>query len=306
MPPLTVPRGATLSAAAGAAGAAATAAVVGGASAEPQPLTTPHRVYFAFVAGFALWVGVWGTLLPQRVAMALPWAVPPLHARVIGAMYLSGLVLMATCWRRRWVHEVAVGLRMAAVWTGMLLLASLLHLGQFDAANPRVWFWFFAYITFPLGGAWLAWRDRAALAAAAAAPSVAAPAPRWMSALLLVLGASFCALAALLFLAPQTMQAAWPWKASVLLIQIYAGPCLSLGIGGLLLARPRHAVEIEPTALGMATFVVLVLLMSVVHRGLFDMSSASAQVWFTLLALASGALLAVVASRLRAARRGSA
>ena len=267
-----------------------------------QPLSTLHRVYFAFVAGFALWVGVWGTFLPQRVAMALPWSVPPLHARVIGAMYLSGLVLMAACSRRRWVHEVAVGLRMATVWTGMLLLASLLHLGEFDAGNPRVWFWFFAYITFPICGAWLAWRDRAAVSAATAAAPEAVPVPRWMSTLLAALGASFCVLAALLLLAPLAMQAAWPWKASVLLMQIYAGPCLSLGIGGLLLARPRHAVEIAPTALGMATFVVLVLLMSILHRTLFDMSSASARLWFTLLVLASAALLAVAASRLRAAR----
>ncbi len=61
---------------------------------------------------------------------------------------------------------------LAAVWTGMLLLASLLHLQEFDANNPRVCFWFFAY---------------------------------------------------LLFLAPQTMTQVWPWKASVLLLQIYAG-----------------------------------------------------------------------------------
>lgn len=275
------------------------------APAGRQPLSTLHRVYFAFVGGFALWVGVWGTFLPGQVAMALPWQVPPLHARVIGAMYLSGLVLMATCWRRRWVHEVAVGLRMATVWTGMLLLASLLHLGQFDAANPRVWFWFFAYITFPLCGAWLAWRDRAALSARAITAEVA-PAPRWMSALLIVLGVAFCAIAALLFLAPQAMQAVWPWKASVLLIQIYAGPCLSLGVGGLLLARPLHAGEIDTSAVGMATFVILVLLASVLHRALFDMASLSALVWFTLLVGASAALLAVVASRLRAAGRAHA
>jgi hypothetical protein len=266
-----------------------------GTPAGGQPLSSLHRIYFAFVAMFALWVGVWGTFLPERVAMALPWSVPPLHARVVGAMYLSGLVLMATCWRRRRVHEVAVGLRMAAVWTGMLLAASLLHLELFDPANPRVWFWFFAYVTFPLGGAWLAWRDRAAVPLATAAE----PAPRWMRALLGALGIAFCALAALLFLAPQAMQAAWPWKASVLLLQIYAGPCLSLGVGSLLLTRPRHAVEIASAAAGMASFVGLVLLASVLHRSLFDPASRSAVVWFTALVLASAALLLVVAQRHR-------
>jgi hypothetical protein len=279
-----------------------TAAAPTGAMAGWQPLSSLHRVYFAFVATFALWVGVWGTFAPARVAMALPWQVPPLHARVIGAMYLSGMVLMATCWRRRWVHEVAVGLRMATVWTGMLLFASLLHLGQFDPANPRVWFWFFAYITFPLCGAWLAWRDRAVLAAAAAA----SPAPRWMTVTLSVLGVTFCGLAALLFLAPQTMLAVWPWKASVLLIQIYAGPCLSLGVGSLLLAQSRHAVEIDSSAAGMATFVALVLLASCLHRELFKAGSLSAALWFSALVLASAALLVVLASRLRTLRRSPA
>ncbi|HSV84232.1 MAG TPA: hypothetical protein VLK85_33945, partial [Ramlibacter sp.] len=236
-------------------------------AARRRPLSALHHLYFAMVAAFALWVGAWGSLLPARVAMALPWPVPPLHARVIGAMYLSGLVLMLLCWRRRWVDEVAVGLRMATVWTGMLLLASLQHLGQFDPANPRVWFWFFAYVTFPLGGAWLAWRDRSwwdrsSLPVAA----VAVQSPLWARHILRVLGLSFCALAALLFLAPQTMQAAWPWKTSVLLIQIYAGPCLSLGVGSLLLARPRHAAEIAAGATGMLSWVLLVLLASCLHR----------------------------------------
>jgi len=271
-----------------------------GASEGPRPLSSLHRIYFAFVAVFALWVGVWGGFVPERVAMALPWPVPPLHARVIGAMYLSGLVLMASCFRRRWVHEVAVGLRMAIVWTGMLLFASLLHLGQFDPANPRVWFWFFAYVTFPLAGAWLAWHDRAAEAVAANA-AAAAPVPGWVRTTLIAFGASFCVLAALPFLAPQAMLAHWPWKASLLLIQIYAGPCLSLGVGSLLLARPRHAVEIRSAALGMATFLGLVLLASCWHRALFNAASLSAAVWFSALVVATAALLAVLASRLRAA-----
>ena len=266
-----------------------------GATAAGSALSPLHRAYFLMVGLFAMWVGVWGTFIPSRVALALPWPVPALHSRVIGAMYLSGLLLMLACLLRRHAYQVAVGLRMAVVWTGMLLLASLLHLQEFDPNNPRVWFWFFAYLLFPLWGAWLAWRDRAS-----AQPPVDSPAPAWVSAIFVVLGGLFIALAALLFLAPQTMAQAWPWKASVLLLQIYAGPCLSIGIGSWLLTRPRYADEIATSAASMASFVLLVLLASLLHRELFRAGSLSAAAWFSALSLAAAGFLLALASRWRA------
>lgn len=262
------------------------------------PLSPLHRAYFVCVALFAVWVGLWGTFAPAQVAMALPWSVPPLHARVIGAMYLSGFVLMAVCALRSRADEVAVGLRMATVWTAMLLAASLLHLAQFEPANPRVWFWFFAYVAFPLAGAWLAWRDRPALRAAAAAAELSgAPERRSamvaMRAALAVFGLGFCLLAVALFVLPTSMLRVWPWKASELLLQIYAGPCLSLGIGGLLLTRPRHANEIGTATAGMATFLALVLVASLLHRALFDPGRLATAVWFGALAVSCAILVAI-------------
>ena len=113
----------------------------------------------------------------------------------------------------------------------------------------------------------------------------------------MVLGVLFIVLAALLFLAPQSMAQVWPWKASVLLLQIYAGPCLSIGIGSLLLTRPRYADEIATSAASMASFVLLVLLASLLHRELFQAGSLSATVWFTALSLAGAAFLAALVSR---------
>ena len=57
-------------------------------------ITWPQRLYFAAVATLALWVGLWGTLAPTRMDVAIPWLVPPLHARFLGAMYLSGATFM--------------------------------------------------------------------------------------------------------------------------------------------------------------------------------------------------------------------
>src|SRR5689334_2838620 len=53
-----------------------------------------HRAYFAAVGLFAAWVGFWGYAAPAQVARALPWTVPPMHARFIASMYLAGMLAM--------------------------------------------------------------------------------------------------------------------------------------------------------------------------------------------------------------------
>ena len=57
-------------------------------------VTGRQRVYFAAVGLLALWVGVWGYFIPSHADVALPWLVPPLHARFLGAIYLSGATFM--------------------------------------------------------------------------------------------------------------------------------------------------------------------------------------------------------------------
>ena len=71
-------------------------AVVGS---EKAGVTRGERIYFAAVGVLALWVGFWGYFVPSEVERAIPFSVPPLHARFLGAVYLSGLTIMAAgCW----------------------------------------------------------------------------------------------------------------------------------------------------------------------------------------------------------------
>src|SRR5687767_6939157 len=57
-------------------------------------VTRGQRIYFGAVGLLALWVGIWGYFIPGQVDKAIPWLVPPLHARFLGAMYLSGTAFM--------------------------------------------------------------------------------------------------------------------------------------------------------------------------------------------------------------------
>ena len=253
------------------------------------PVTPEHRAYFALVGSFALWVGLWGYFYPADVARAIPWPVPPLHARFLGAMYFSAVVLMGGSLLSRHVQAVAV--TMVAIWTGMLLVVSLLHLSEFDFSRRPVWFWFFAYIVYPFMGARIAWLYRNI-----ASPRTARRVDRWVPGYFTVQGVLLLILAAVLFFVPAWMVANWPWKISPLLAQIYSGPFLSYGVGSLLVARKSYGVEIRIAAASMLTFALLMISASFLHRGLFAMGSASAFVWFGGLVI-SAVCLSVISVR---------
>jgi hypothetical protein len=244
------------------------------------PVTRAQRIYFAFVGAFALWVGVWGYFFPAEIARAIPWQVPALHARFIGAMYLSGMALMGLALIARHLAEVRIALMMAAIWTGMLLLVSLLHLTEFDYSHPPVWFWFGAYIVYPLVGARLYFAHRPGRATGRRVPE-------WVHRYLIVQGAICTALALLLLFAPGSMVEIWPWRISPLLTQIYAGPFLSYGVGSLLLARRRTWTELYAALSSMFAFAALVLIASWIHMVVFGAIGAAALIWFGGFAIAT-------------------
>ena len=139
-----------------------------------------QRILFASVFIFAGWVAAWGWFQPGAIGRALPISAPPLHARFLGAMYLSGccfmlLALMARAWR-----EIVVAVAILAVWTGMLGLVSILNVAAFDWSRDPTWFWFVAYLGFPLLAAWVLWCQRGndAEASGPPAPPVRASDPR--------------------------------------------------------------------------------------------------------------------------------
>jgi hypothetical protein len=212
--------------------------------------TRSFRAYFVLVGLFALWVGAWGFFVPAEVVRALPWPVPPLHARFIAAIYLAGLLAMVWSLFATRLAEVRIPVALAALWTGALLFVSLLHLGEFDLAKSQVWFWMGAYAVFPLWGAWLYFGAGAGAAARARRPD-----------LLLVGVAALCLLlAAALLIAPGEMVRIWPWKLPPLLASIYAGPFFAYGVSALMLAREAAPEARRIVLASMLAFTVLALL----------------------------------------------
>jgi hypothetical protein len=241
-----------------------------------------HKIYFFAVGFLALWVGFFGFFLPAHVDWALPWLVPPLHARFLGSMYLSGATFMVlSLFARRW-DEVRVVLPMIAIWTGMLFIISLFYLGEFDFSKPQPWIWFGAYLAYPLIALWLAWQYRNVDPA-----PVGLPLPGWARIYLLAQGMVATALGLVLLFVPNFMASVWPWKITQLLAQLYSAPFLSYGIGSLLLARCQTWNEVRIPVTATLVFAVGVLIASIIHRGLFSIADLSDQLWFISFTLAS-------------------
>ena len=263
-----------------------------------KPSLALHRIYFFIVIWFTLWVGVFGFFRPAEILRALPWPVPPLHARFIGAFYLSAAMFLLLSMLAKSLLQVRTIVLMALTWTGWLLVITFLHWETFDFARTQVWFWVVAYVLFPIGAAWLAWAG-----APTAVPETAVIRQRWVPWYFRVLGYSLLALALACFLAPAWVATIWPWKISTFLAQVYSGPVLAYAVGGLLLAARRNWPEtLIPTA-GTFTFATLALGGSLQHLALFTPGSASAIAWFTILGVLVAVSTVLLVQGIQSARR---
>ncbi|MGZ9164921.1 MAG: hypothetical protein ACXW4U_07080 [Anaerolineales bacterium] len=246
-------------------------------------VTRGQRIYFGAVGLLALWVGIWGYFFPGQVDKAIPWLVPPLHARFLGAMYLSGTAFMIGGIMSRYYAEVRVMVRVILIWTGMLFIVSLFYLGEFDYSRNQVWIWFGAYIIYPLIALWLMWNDHT-LHERVSGPGL----PAWVRGYLLVQGIVVTALALVLLLIPEFMVIVWPWKITRLLAQIYSAPFLAYGLSSLMLSRKQVWPEVRVVVVATLVFALGVLLASFIHRELFSITNAATWLWF------GGFLLATV------------
>jgi hypothetical protein len=238
-------------------------------------VTRGQKIYFAAVGLLALWVGIWGYFIPSQVDKAIPWLVPPLHARFLGAIYLSATAFTIGGMLSQHYSEVRVMIRVILIWTGMLLIVSLFYLDEFDYRRGPVWFWFGAYILYPLIALWLMWKDRHV-----PEETSSAGLPAWVRRYLAIQGVVVTILGLILLLFPEFMVTVWPWNITRLLAQIYSAPFLAYGLSSLMLSRQQSWAEIRIIVVATFVFAAGVLLASFIHRQLFTLTSLSTLLWF--------------------------
>jgi hypothetical protein len=268
-----------------------------GASDEDASPAVAHweKLFFAAVGLSALWIGFWGYFFPE-IQKSIPFPIPALHARFLGAMYLSAFVLLlGGCLYDRW-SDITVVPVMTAVWTTGIFVVSVLHTDLFDFSTIQTWIWFVAYGVYPAIALWVVWVHRTEILAAGRGTV-----PAWVRAYLLGQGILLLLLAAALFVAPSTMAGKWPWPITDELAQLYSAPFLSFGIGSLLLGRMANWTRMRTGAITMAVFAVGVLTASLIHRSLFSSSELPDRLWFGLFGLGAAALVALGIKSFRSA-----
>lgn len=241
-------------------------------------ITRAQRIFFTVICAAALLVALLGLFNPGDLASIFTWlALPPLHARFVGAIYAFGAVFMAGCLVARYQAEVRWAVQLIGVWTGMLLLISLLNLEAFDFRLLPVQIWFASYIIYPFLSFWMTLQQSGWMKAGDL------PGPRlasWARGFLFLQGILFSLLAAFLFFAPAWMTTVWPWRVTEVLTQMYAGPLLSYGLGSLLFSRQEKWLGLRSILPGMLVFTAITVVISFFHINLFSLSEVPDLLWF--------------------------
>lgn len=266
-----------------------------------REIAVRERVYFAVIAVAALFVSWLGFFKPAQMEKSFTWAVlPPLHARFVAALYLFGGVYMLGCLVARYLAQVRPALPAVVLFTGLLLVVTLLNPDAFDydLVPPKVWT--LSYIVYPLIaiGLYLNMRRR---------PGVTPPGPplpRWARDVLVAQAVVFGVTGIALLFARDTMVDLWPWPITNGLAQFYGGPFIAYAWTSWAYSRSRTWKEAITVLPAMLAFVGATLVVSIIHDELFSASDVEDWVWFGVFGVLTVTMAGMCATALTAGRSG--
>ncbi len=239
-------------------------------------VTAIQRLYLASVGFLAITVGFWCYVDPSQSANGIPWTLPALCATFLGSMYLSGAVYTALCiFSKRW-GEIQMFMPQCALWTGGLALVSLFYIPAFDFSRHQTWFWWLAYVAFPITAAVLLWIHRAEWNAPLEEDINF---PRAIKIYLRAQGSVMIALGLALLFAPELMQSVWAWKTGVMMLQLYSMPLVAYGVGSWFMSLLGGWEKIRNALMAQAIFFSAELLASLRFVGLLDGPTISVAIW---------------------------
>jgi len=217
------------------------------------------RLHFLFVLAQAVLVGS-AIIQPPWITVVLPWDASPLNARFIAALYLMGAISALLCMLAARYAEVRVALIEIGFVTGVLLLITVPHFGEFTPQNfPYRWVIF--YTIDPLVSALIWWRLRAS------DPQLAGRNPL---APLFLTYAAVLGVAGVILLALSALAASlWPWALPPMLGQVYSVFFLTFALGGVLAAREPSWAGVRVYVLANLGMLLLIIGVSLLHADRF-------------------------------------
>jgi hypothetical protein len=223
------------------------------------------RLYFLFVLAQALLVGS-AIIQPLWIRVVLPWDASPLNARFIAALYLMGAISALLCMIAARYADVRISLIEIGFVTGVLLVITIPHFGQFTPQSfPYRWVLF--YTIDPLLSALIWWRLRGS------EPPQHGKNP--LAPLFLTYAAMLGVAGVILLGLPALAARLWPWALPPILGQVYSVFFLTFALGGVLAARDARWAGVRVYVLANLGMLLLILGVSFWHADRFKPGPAT-------------------------------
>jgi hypothetical protein len=192
--------------------------------------------------------------LPTEGRTVWPWELLPFNSAFLGAIYLSsvpsiGMVALTGRWA-----PTRIVLPMVGIFTGIVLVISLIDLQRFQFARWSTWAWFLIYVVIPLNCALHVYLYRRR------PPDDAVPTAPFWQLYLRVQGVVLALYGVALLAAPAYATEFWPWKIDAFHARLYSSPFFAMATGGWLVSTRAARLEGLAQALTQLCFGVLVIL----------------------------------------------
>jgi hypothetical protein len=108
--------------------------------AAPEDLVVPPiaRAVLALTGVMAVGAGLFLFLLPKRAIPNWPWALTPLTARVLGAIFMLGIAALGVVTDARW-SATRIMLQVQVFMLALILAAAVRARADFDGSKPMAW-----------------------------------------------------------------------------------------------------------------------------------------------------------------------
>lgn len=257
---------------------------------------TPFTRWFVrFVALPLLFIaGVQLFILSEHTDVYFAWTISlPLTAAFLGAGYWAAMVYAY----RNWWEDTIVSARTtgltALAATGILGVATFLHLDKFHLNSPEfltrfvTWVWIIVYAVTPFLFVWI-W---IAFGRSKDETMGAKPIPAWVQYGNLFQAIVFLAAGFLLFLVPNSIIPFWPWALTPLTARAISAWFVAFGVACVTINRENNSSNTLSARLSMLAFCVLQLIALARFLPSFDLSKPLG--WVYLLAMGVGVVVNV-------------
>ncbi len=186
-----------------------------------------------------LWVA------PDRTAELWAWMIQPeLTPVFLGSGYGAGAYFFWRTYRAERWHPSSPGVLGAAIFAGLMLIATAIHWDRFNHGDGPVlaaiafYAWTVVYIVSPFAVLAIWWRNRATDPRTPAKHDPCVPAGALLAARAFAAGA--LAMGALFFVAPAIAVDIWPWQLTPLTARVLASLTVQVGVGAFVLSRDER------------------------------------------------------------------